>query len=68
MRLTLEKLEAKAQQARTTYNERLRRNYHLARELGFDTTEARLLSFTNEPLIRKLAQERQERQNDQEKS
>ena len=59
--LTLEELERLAREREATYNKRLRQNYHLARRLGFSTTEARILSFRSQETILKLAEEKKAR-------
>ena len=61
MEYTLEDLEAQAAAQYERLKARLRRHYHLARELGFSSAEAVILQSKSENVIRALARERKRR-------
>lgn len=58
MDYTLEELEAKAEAQYERLKARLKRGYHLARDLGFSSAEAVVLQGKPENVIRSLARER----------
>lgn len=62
--LTLKELERLASERDKAYNDRLRRNYNLARRLSFSPTEARILSFRSQETIIRLAEERKTSRDD----
>jgi len=58
MGITLDELAEKARRGDEKSKERLRRNYRLARKLGFSTTESRILSPRSQDTIYRLAEEK----------
>ena len=58
MTYTLEDLKRDTALQKEQLNKRLRDRYKLAKELGFSSGEARVLSLKQEALIRELAKER----------
>lgn len=57
-RSLLKELEEKAEDSRRANLERLKTRYSLARSLGFNSTEARILSTWPEERIRQVAEEK----------
>lgn len=55
---TLDDLEKQTEIAKEELSNRLKRNYELARQLGFSAVEASLLKGRSEETIRRLAEER----------
>ena len=61
MEYTLEQLEVEAEAQRERVKARLKKGYHLARELGFSSAEAAVLQGKSEDLVRSLALERKQK-------
>jgi len=61
---TLKDLEQQAARASDTQRARLKRNYHLARRLGFSSREAVVLQSWKEEAIRRLAAEKNQTRQD----
>ena len=51
-------LEVDVNKQKTRRNERNKKHYALARKLGFNSNEARILMFKSEQIIRRIAEER----------